>query len=369
VGAGRGALEELVSRRGISDPGFWRNRRILLTGHTGFKGAWTALWLAELGAEVHGFALAPETEPSLWRQAGAGSLAGETIADLADRDAVASAVESARPQIVLHLAAQALVRRSYAEPLATIATNTMGTVHLLEALRGSEGLEAVLVVTTDKVYENEDTGRDFVEDDPLGGHDPYSASKAAAEILVRGYASSFFDPAGIPVATARAGNVIGGGDWSADRLVPDVWRAARSGEPLLLRHPDSTRPWQHVLEPLFGYFLHVEALVRDPAAPRALNFGPIPGESMTVAQVADAMSAALGVAQPWRRDPGRHAPEMKLLSLDPARARAALGWEPRLDSAATVDWTARWYAGHAGGADARTLCLDQIRAYRSGAGS
>ena len=235
------------------DGGFWQGRRVFLTGHTGFKGAWAALWLADLGAEVHGFALPPHTEPSLWEQVGTGLLAGETLADLADRDALTEAVRRARPQIVLHMAAQALVTRSYADPVGTFATNVLGTAHLLDALRAADGLEAVVVVTTDKVYANDGSGRVFVEDDPLGGGDPYSASKSAAELLTRSFAASFFDPAGVPVATARAGNVLGGGDWSADRLAPNIWRAARSGVPLLLRSPQATRPWQHVLEPLAGY--------------------------------------------------------------------------------------------------------------------
>ena len=355
----------MVSASGQPDPGFWRGRRVLLTGHTGFKGAWTALWLSRLGAHVHGYALAPETDPALWPMLGDDLLARATIADITDRAALVKAVAAARPQIVLHLAAQALVRRSYADPLATIASNTMGTACLLDALRSTSGLEAVLVVTTDKVYANNDGGRDFVEDDPLGGHDPYSASKAAAELLTRSYAASYFDRAGVAVATARAGNVIGGGDWSADRLIPDVWRAMRADRPLLLRYPDATRPWQHVLEPIRGYLLHAQSLVRDPATPRALNFGPVPGTAMTVAQVADTMTAAMGVTRAWQRDADDHPPEMTLLSLDPALALSTLGWHPRLGDAAGVAWTARWYSDFAGGASARALCDTQIDQYEA----
>ncbi|MES2753386.1 MAG: CDP-glucose 4,6-dehydratase [Pseudomonadota bacterium] len=347
------------------DSEFWRGRRVLLTGHTGFKGAWTALWLTRLGAEVHGFALAPETEPSLWTHVGDGLLVGETIADLADTAALDRAIATARPQIVLHLAAQALVRRSYAEPLATIAANTMGTANLLDRLRGRDELEAVLIVTTDKVYANADTGRDFVEADPLGGHDPYSASKAAAEILTRSYAASFFDKIGVPVATARAGNVIGGGDWSADRLIPDVWRAIRDDRPLLLRNPDATRPWQHVLEPIRGYLTYAQALAADPALPRALNFGPEPGEPMTVAAVADAVAAGMSRSSPWQRDDGDHPPEMKLLSLDPTLAHDSIGWRPLLDDHAGVAWTARWYSDYSAGTDPRALCDAQITAYEA----
>ncbi len=353
--------------RDATDDGFWRGRRVLLTGHTGFKGAWTALWLHHLGAEVHGLALAPATHPNLWEQVGDGTLAGETIADLADRDALAQTIATARPQIVLHLAAQPLVRQSYADPVGTIATNTMGTVHLLDALRESRGLEAVLVITTDKVYENANSGRAFVESDPLGGHDPYSASKAAAELLVRSYAASFFDAAGIPVATARAGNVIGGGDWSADRLVPDVWRAAQDAVPLVLRYPDATRPWQHVLEPTFGYLRFAEALALGRDVPRALNFGPLPGRPASVAEVAEKIGAALGCSTPWIRDVGTHPREMTLLSIDPALAARSIGWHPLLDQEDTMEWTAGWYGRWQQGEDARALCLAQIRHYDAAA--
>lgn len=347
------------------DPDFWRGRRVFLTGQTGFKGAWAALWLNRLGAEVHGYALPADTEPSLWAEIGDGLLASETLADLADRHALARALDAARPQVVLHMAAQALVRAGYADPLRTIATNVLGTVNLLETLRGRDELQAVLVVTTDKVYANEDTGRDFRESDPLGGHDPYSASKAAAEILTRSYAQSFFEPSGVKVATARAGNVIGGGDWSLDRLVPDIWRAADSGTTLKLRSPHATRPWQHVLDPLAGYLGYVEALAARDDVPRALNFGPPPGESATVAEVAERVGAVLGLATAWEQDTGDHPREMTLLSLDPAAARESIGWCTRLALDSALEWTAAWYAGYRSGRSARELCLDQIRQYEA----
>ncbi len=344
---------------------FWKDRRVLLTGHSGFKGAWAALWLRELGAEVHGFALAPDTQPSLWREIGSDQLASERLADVRDTAALAGCIARTEPQIVLHMAAQALVRPGFADPLGTIATNAMGTANLLEALRKAEGLEAVMIVTTDKVYANEDTGRDFRESDPLGGDDPYSASKAAAEVITNAYARSFFDDAGVRVATARAGNVIGGGDWSEDRLVPDVWRAVRSGQPLLLRDPDATRPWQHVLDPLNGYFVYIEALVGGGDVPRALNFGPQPTGAMSVAEVATAVAAAMGSDQPWKADERAHPPERKLLSLDPSLARASIGWVPRLPYGEAIGWTADWYARHLGGEEARALCLDQIGRYEA----
>jgi CDP-glucose 4,6-dehydratase len=358
-------VEELVSRRGLPDPAFWANRRVFLTGHTGFKGAWTALWLGRLGAEIYGFALPPETEPSLWPQIGDGLLAGETLADIGDREALRDAVKKARPHIVLHMAAQALVTRSYLDPVGTVATNVLGTANLLDVLREAEELQAVAIVTTDKVYANNGCGRDYVEDDPLGGHDPYSASKAAAELMTRSFAASYFEPAGIPVATARAGNVIGGGDWSPDRLAPNLWRAAQEGVPLLLRSPTATRPWQHVLEPLGGYFTYVEALLRDPDVPRSLNFGPNPGEPVTVAEMAVALGSALGVGGDWKLDERQHPPETYLLSVNPARAKESLGWTQRLMTRQAVEWTARWYAAHDKGARALDLCLEQIEAYEA----
>jgi CDP-glucose 4,6-dehydratase len=347
------------------DSGFWRDRRVLLTGHTGFKGAWAALWLARLGARVTGIALAPDTEPSLWAAIGPGLIDDSIIGDIRDPAIVGDAVARARPSVVLHMAAQPLVRRSYAEPVETFATNLMGTVHLLEALRTSDALDAVLVVTTDKVYSNCDQGRDFVEDDPLGGHDPYSASKAAAEIATASYRASFFADRGIAIATARAGNVIGGGDWSPDRLIPDVWRAASRGESVALRNPDSTRPWQHVLDPLAGYFLYLEALACRQEMPAALNFGPPAGAAATVASVAEAMARALGAATAWRLDEAPAPPEMKLLSLDPSRAMNRLGWRPLLTCAEAIQWSARWYAERDAGADPLQLCRAQLNDYEA----
>ena len=360
------ATVEDVVARALPDPSFWHGRRVLLTGHTGFKGAWTALWLKRMGAVVTGFALPPATDPSLWREVGDGVLASDIIGDLADRRAVADAVAAARPTIVLHMAAQALVRASYRDPVETFASNAMGTVHLLDALRGQEQVEAVLIVTTDKVYRNEDRGRDFVESDPLGGHDPYSASKAAAELVTASYANSFFAATdGARIATARAGNVIGGGDWSEDRLVPDVWRAARAGNPVALRHPQSTRPWQHVLEPVGGYLLYLEALAARRDVPRALNFGPDPAENATVAQVAEAMGDALGAGRMWIPDAAPSPPEMRLLSLDPTAARTALGWNPRLGSADAVRWSAQWYAARDRGEPSMALCQSQLDRYEA----
>jgi CDP-glucose 4,6-dehydratase len=353
-------VEDVVKPAALPDLDFWRGRRILLTGHSGFKGAWAALWLARLGAEVHGFALPPEGSDSLWRDLPDGLLAAETIGDLRDRESVAEAVSRARPQLVLHLAAQSLVRRGYADPVGTFATNVLGTVHLLEALRGSEELEAVLVVTSDKVYAPGEVQQPFRERDPLGGVDPYSASKAAAELAARSFACSNFQEAGVAVATARAGNVIGGGDFGEDRLVPDLWRASRSGAKLRLRAPAATRPWQHVLDPLAGYLLYVEALARGTNLPRALNFGPAPGPTLSVAALAEALGSG-----GYEADPGPHPTEAETLSLDSSLAMASLGWRPRLGPTDMIAWTADWYADFAAGAPAAALCEAQICAYEA----
>jgi CDP-glucose 4,6-dehydratase len=350
----------------MPDPAFWAGKRVLLTGHTGFKGGWAALWLKEIGAQVTGFARAPDTEPALFNLARVDQGISSLIGELCDPDAVRRAVELARPEIVIHMAAQPLVRRAIAAPAETFASNVLGTATLLEALRGRDGLAAVLVVTSDKVYANDETGRPFREDDRLGGADPYSASKAATEIAVRSFATSYFDAAGIPVVTARGGNIVGGGDFAADRLVPDVVRAAFSGARLALRHPDATRPWQHVLDCLAGYFLFVEALARCSVVPRALNFGPQPGTSLTVSALAESVFRALGADAAWDHVPEAGSLEKKSLTLDSSAARSALGWSDRLAGNAGVAWTADWYGAFARGGDMRSISLRQIAAYRDG---
>jgi CDP-glucose 4,6-dehydratase len=288
------------------------------------------------------------------------------IGDIRDREAVGQAVQQANPTVVIHMAAQPLVRRSYREPVETFATNVQGTTHLLDALRRVPDLKAILVVTTDKVYRNSDDGHAFAEDDHLGGHDPYSASKAAAEMVTAAWAHSFFRPQGIGIAAARAGNVVGGGDWSEDRLVPDLWRAAKAGKPVELRYPNAIRPWQHVLDPLSGYLAYVEALAAGQAGvPEALNFGPMDGNELTVSEVAETVSHALGVQSGWIYAGGESPPEMKLLSLDARCAKRTLNWRPRLDGRRALAWTAQWYKAFDGGADARELTLAQIREYHA----
>ena len=349
----------------LPDPAAWRGKRVLLTGHTGFKGSWAALWLAEMGARLTGFALAPDTEPALYRIAQVDRDVTSIIGDVRDAEAVAAAVDRSDPQIVVHMAAQSLVRRSFAQPAQTFATNVQGTVNLLEALRGRSALEAVIVVTSDKVYANDESGRAFVESDRLGGKDPYSASKVAAELVTSGYALSYFESAGVPVATVRAGNVIGGGDFAADRLVPDTIRAVASGQELALRNPNTTRPWHHVLDCLAGYLLFAEALAEKRPGPRALNFGPGPGRSLTVSKLAEAVLEALGRKPSWIGMPQGDAIEMKALTLDASAARAYLNWRDRLPSAACISWTADWYRAHAAGEDMRDVTLRQFAAYRA----
>jgi CDP-glucose 4,6-dehydratase len=346
---------------------FWRDRRVLLTGHTGFKGAWMTLWLQSLGAEVTGFALAPATEPNLWgvtRDAMRGAGAPRSvIADIREPHHLAAAVSQADPQIVIHMAAQALVRESYRDPIATYATNVMGTAALLQACRFRPNLQGIVIVTSDKVYENHGAGRAFDEADRLGGHDPYSNSKACAELLTQSFRDSFF-AGGPPIATARAGNVIGGGDWSEDRLIPDCLRALEAGHPVNLRYPDAIRPWQHVLEPLSGYLALAESLVEAPAStPRAVNFGPDPASFCTVREVVEVFGTRFGGKPGWVRESAPQPPEAQALTLSSALAAQALGWHSRLGIHESLSWTADWYLAHSAGENMATFSAAQIARY------
>jgi CDP-glucose 4,6-dehydratase len=335
------------------DATFWAGRRVFLTGHTGFKGAWLAAWLLRLGAEVHGYALRPPTTPNLHDALGLDAAVDGEIGDVRDLERLQAAVRRARPEVVLHLAAQPLVRRSYADPVETYGTNVMGTVHLLEAVRGAEGVRAVVVVTTDKCYENREWAWPYRETDTLGGHDPYSNSKAASELVAAAFRASYFPPAeldrhGVGVATARAGNVIGGGDWAEDRLVPDLIRGFQSGDGVVIRHPSAVRPWQHVLEPLSGYLALAQRLhAGDAGACEAWNFGPSEDDARPVAFLADRLAERWGGAARWAHEPGDHPHEASVLRLDGSKARSRLGWRPRWDLATTLDRTAAWYRGFA----------------------
>jgi CDP-glucose 4,6-dehydratase len=338
----------------LPDPAFWAGRRVLVTGHTGFKGAWLSLWLAELGAEVAGFSAGVPTDPSLFALARVGELVAHHEGDVRDAAAVADVVSATRPDVVLHLAAQPMVRRSFAAPAETYAINVMGTVNVLEAVRTAPTPPGVtIVVTSDKCYENREWPWGYREDEPLGGHDPYSSSKGAAELIAAAYRRSY----DLPIATARAGNVIGGGDWGQDRLVPDIVRAQAAGAPVRLRNPGAIRPWQHVLNPLSGYLRLAEAAHADPAARRAFNFGPADEEARPVAWIAERLAAEV-VA-----DPGPHPHEAGWLKLDSSLARAQLGWRPRWDLGEGLDRTAAWFRAHREGADPRATTLAQLRAF------
>lgn len=344
--------------------GFWRGKRVLVTGHTGFKGGWLALWLQQLGADVTGIALPAPTDPSLFEAAHVAEGMRSLTGDIRDLAAVERAMRDHKPEVVLHLAAQALVRESYADPVGTYATNVMGTVHVLEAARRAGTVRALVVVTSDKCYKNLEWPWGYREQDELGGRDPYSNSKSCAELVSDAYRQAFDGPA---IATARAGNVIGGGDWAADRLVPDAVRAAARGAPLELRNPDAVRPWQHVLEPLGGYLLLAERLWHDRTAhAEAWNFGPAEDDSRPVAWVAEHVQRRFDPDGPkWRQAGGTQPHEARTLRLDCAKARTRLGWQPRTDISVALDWTVTWYRAHQDGGDMRGLTLQQIAAFEA----
>jgi CDP-glucose 4,6-dehydratase len=344
----------------VVDEAFWSGRRVLVTGHTGFKGAWLALWLSSLGAEVTGLADGVPTDPSLHALVHAPSF---DPVDVRDAKAVASAVASARPSVVFHLAAQPLVRRSYEAPAETFATNVQGTAHVLDAAREA-GAEAIVVVTSDKCYAPVASDWGHRETDPLGGHDPYSASKAAAELVAGAYRDSY----GLPLATARAGNVIGGGDWGADRLLPDVMAAALGGSAVELRAPEAVRPWQHVLNPLAGYLLLAERLAAgDGEAAGAWNFGPDVEDAVPVRSLVERLGVLWGAAVPVAAQEGEHPHETATLRLDSTRARVRLGWRPEWDLAEGLRAIVDWYRAYERGADLRETTLAQIAAYQAAA--
>ncbi len=357
------------------DARFWRGRSVLVTGHTGFKGAWLATWLGDLGARVHGFALDPPSTPNLFDDADVRScLATDTRGDLRDADAVAACLGATRPEIVLHLAAQSLVRLSHREPVRTFATNIMGTAHVLEAACRQDSVRAIVIVTSDKCYENAEHARPFVETDALGGHDPYSASKACAEIVTAAWRSSFTASAGAPrVASARAGNVIGAADWAADRLVPDCIRAFSAGRPVKIRHPGAVRPWQHVLDPLAGYLLLARALCSADGerAATGWNFGPGPASEAPVGDVAAEVARLWGAGARVEIEPdGEGLIEAGVLRLDASAARARLGWSPRWDLARSLEMTVAGYRRQAGGERLADVIREQIASHagRAGAG-
>jgi CDP-glucose 4,6-dehydratase len=354
----------------------WAGRRVLLTGHTGFKGSWLALWLQGLGADLCGLALEPPTADNLYEDARVGQGMRSVIGDIRDAEQVRRVFVEHRPEVVFHLAAQPLVRASYSDPLGTYATNVMGTAHVLDAARAVDTLRAVVVITTDKCYENREWPWPYRESDRLGGFDPYSNSKACAELVVSAYRNSFFNPRdyarhGVAIASARAGNVIGGGDWAEDRLVPDAIRAFQQGCAVRVRNAEAIRPWQHVLEPLQGYLDVAELLLdKGVVGGEAWNFGPHPGDARPVEWVVNELARLWGEESGWEQEPGQHPHEAQTLKLDISKAAAQLGWQPRLQLAEALAITAAWYGERwlrkcgGGSIDMRAFTEAQIRDYQ-----
>lgn len=344
--------------------GSWAGRRIFLTGHTGFKGSWLAMWLLQMGAEVTGYAL-PAEDVSLFRQAGLAGRLTHIEGDIRDLAATEAAMAAARPDVVFHLAAQPLVRLSYEQPVETYATNVQGTVHVLDACRRVPSVKAIVAVTSDKCYENREWIWPYRESDPMGGYDPYSSSKGAAELVISAYRRSYFSAPGGPlVASVRAGNVIGGGDWAADRLIPDIVRALLDNQAPYIRSPDSVRPWQHVLEALGGYLMIAQRLLAgDASVATGWNFGPSSDDTRPVRWIADRLTERWGNPG-WQGDTGAQPHEAKLLSLDCAKARAELGWRPTLDLGRTLDLIVAWHKAVGGGEDAFAVTSSQLVQYR-----
>lgn len=347
----------------------WHGKRVFLTGHTGFKGGWLALWLASKGAVVRGYSLDPGTSPSLFEAARIGDLVEDLRGDIRDGERLDRALTGFAPEVVFHLAAQPLVRLSYRDPVGTFETNVLGTARVLDAVRRTPSVRAVVTVTTDKCYENKEWLWGYRETDPLGGYDPYSSSKACAEIVAAAYRQSYFPVEklaehGCALATARAGNVIGGGDWSEDRLIPDLVRGFLAGRPAVIRRPGAIRPWQHVLEPLHGYLLLAENLLTaEPRYATAFNFGPADDDAQPVAWIVDTMVRFWGEGAAWQLDPEPGVHEAGYLKLDASRARTELAWKPKLHLQTALQWLVQWYKDHANGAPMQQQTLQQISQY------
>lgn len=346
------------------NPDFWQRKRILLTGHTGFKGSWLALWLQSMGADVQGLALDPPTNPSLFVEAKVADGMVSNIGDIRDYETVLKVVAVIKPEIVIHMAAQPLVRYSYKNPIETYATNVMGTVHLLEAVRQVGSTKVVVNVTTDKCYENKEWVWGYREDEPMGGFDPYSSSKGCCELVTSAYRRSYFAETGIALASARAGNVIGGGDWAEDRLVPDILRAFEANQSVVIRNPNSTRPWQHVLEPLFGYLSLAEKLWDKPKTyAEGWNFGPKEEDAKSVDWIVKTLADKWGSGASWEIDGSEHAHEANYLKLDISKARHSLAWHPRWSLAQALDRIVEWHQTWLKQGDVRALCQQQISGY------
>ncbi len=348
----------------IVDTNAWHGKRVLVTGHTGFKGSWLSLWLNSLGAEVSGLSNQVPPAPALFAQADLEQIVDHNLADVRDAEAVHAVVERVQPDVVFHLAAQPFVRRSFREPLETYETNVMGTANVLDGVRRVGGVKGVVVVTSDKCYDNDEQQRPFVETDPMGGHDPYSNSKGAAELVTDAFRRSYFtEPGTANIASARAGNVIGGGDWGEDRLIPDIMRAVMAGKPVQIRRPEAVRPWQHVLNPLSGYLVLAQSLMESDERSQAWNFGPAIDDAKPVSFVVERLAELWPTPIEWEIDNGDHPHEAHFLSLDSSKARELLGWRPGWDLAAGLDATVAWFEALQAGEAMGTLSLGQIEDY------
>jgi len=363
MGQWQSAMENMV------EPSFWAGKVVLLTGHTGFKGSWLSLWLQSIGAKVIGYALQPPTNPSLFVSARVAEGMTSIEGDVRDFSALSEVFGKYKPDIVIHMAAQALVRRSYTNPIETYSTNVMGTVHLLEAARVSGSVRAIVNVTSDKCYENREWVWGYRENEPMGGYDPYSNSKGCAELVTSSYRTSFFNPDAyakhhVALASARAGNVIGGGDWAEDRLIPDIMRAIVQGKPVHIRNPNAIRPWQHVLEPLSGYLILAQKLYEGGAEfSEGWNFGPNDEDAKPVSWIADRLTRTWGEGASWVLDGGTHPHEAHYLKLDCSKAKARLGWQPRWQLEKTLEAIVDWHHAHRAGKNMRETTLGQIAAY------
>jgi CDP-glucose 4,6-dehydratase len=353
------------------NPSFWQGKRVFLTGHTGFKGSWMSLWLQSLGAELTGFSLEPPTQPSLFDVARVADGMRSIIGDVRDLSGLQAALQQAKPEIVIHMAAQALVRYSYQNPVETYATNVMGTVHLLESVRTTPGVKSVVIVTTDKCYENREWVWGYRENEPMGGYDPYSNSKGCAELVTAAYRNSYFNPEqysehGVAVATGRAGNVIGGGDWAQDRLIPDMLRAVSKGDAVMIRSPHSIRPWQHVLEPLSGYMTLAERLYLDGTAfAESFNFGPYDSDAKPVEWIIERLCQVWGGGASWRLDGQPQPHEATYLKLDCSKAHSRLAWRQRWNLEQAIEKIVHWHQAGNKGCDMRDTTLAQIASYQN----
>lgn len=353
-------MESVVTANVINSE-FWKDKKVFITGHTGFKGSWMCLWLESMGADIAGYSLEPSSSPNLFEEANTGKNIKNTFADIRDSSCLNEAISSFKPEIVIHMAAQPLVRQSYKDPVETFSTNVMGTVNLLDIIRRLDGVKAVVNVTTDKCYENKEWFWAYREDEPLGGHDPYSSSKACSELVTRAFTKSYFSESNIALASARAGNVIGGGDWSNDRLIPDILLAFQDKNPVVIRNPKATRPWQHVLEPIYGYLLLAEKLYNhNHNFSEAWNFGPKEDDSKSVEWVLNEMALKWGDGASWVNDPSDNPHEANFLKLDISKACTRLGWKPKWSLKTALNYTISWHKDWINNYSAKELCLSQI---------